>query len=323
MKQKIKQLAEYVKKGRPILLWQAVPFQGQLPKGQGPDSNFAPELLIGATGGMFYLAGQSLYKLCPGKFYGLSRISDLWFVYRKVDRYLGQILSLDLKTRSLNLEKNLLPRTIHQLDFIGSRLFVVDTLNKLYIFTFQDCNNKSKGLHLQKEILLNGPLTRGNKSPNYCHVNSIFFHQGHYYLMFHNTTSKTGRPSQIAVFDLEFQEKKRIDINGHDAHNICILDGQLIYCDSGRKRLVWGKKECQVDLMTRGLAISDQWIILGGSVFASRKDREQTSGKIYFIQRPGLNRISEIKIPGSGQIQEIRLVNEPDYSLSNTQNANK
>ena len=305
----LKQIFEHVFLGRASLIKEQVGFSSDL----FPDSVF----LIGCTNGLFLYCKGNLYRLAKGKFYGITVHQGRWYAYRKVDRYIGQILSFCFKEddiADLRLERSFLPRTIHQIDVIENELYVIDTLNSVLKYSFAP-----KGLQKVKKIQVNGSLKDGKNSPNYCHVNSIF-HDGHnMYLMYHNTTSKTGKLSQIALFDTEFKERDILEVNGHDAHNISKWGDSLIYCDSGHRSLVWGDRVVEVDKMTRGLAISCDLVLLGGSAFAQRKDRQQTTGKIYFLSTRSLELNGTMEIPASGQIQEIRFVDRPDYGLSSTE----
>lgn len=303
---KLKQVYEHAREGTPRALNRPVRFRGDI----SPEVSF----LAGCTGGLLYYTNGRLVRLLKGKHYGVTSYRGRWYVYRKVDRWLGQLLSFRLEDQvmvDLRLERSFLPRTIHQIDVIHDRLYAVNTLNSILQFAFTP-----EGLRPVGEIIINGSLPEGKASPNYCHVNSIYGADQSIYLVYHNTTTKSQRPSQVAVFDMNFQQQQIIEINGIDAHNVFRHGNRLVYCDSGRGLLVWGDRVIRAEKMTRGLAISDELILLGGSTFAERAARSNTAGTVYFLKYSDLSLLGSLEIPSAGGVQELRFVDRPDYGLS-------
>ena len=84
---------------------------------------------------------------------------------------------------------------IHQLDIIGDHLYACDTYN-----------NRILSIRLSGQIVEaiypSGFLTKNSiKSINYFHYNSIYCDFDKIYLVAHNDNFKSGRSSQIHVFD--------------------------------------------------------------------------------------------------------------------------
>ena len=65
-------------------------------------------------------------------------------------------------------------------------------------------------------------------------------------------------------------------------------------------------------LLTRGLAVYQNYIFVGCSTFSPRKQRYWNTSSIWIIDRKTLRTIDKIVLPGSGEIREIRIIGFPD-----------
>jgi hypothetical protein len=172
----------------------------------------------------------------------------------------------------------------------------------------------SSGSIVQQRYPL-GSLEEGRKSANYAHINSVYGFSDRIYLVCHNETKKTGKLSQIAVLDHSIEVRELIMTKARNAHHVGMYKGQTYCCDSlGGGLLCDGKTVFTTDLFTRGLSISDDGILLGGSEYAARSKRESASGAIFLLDHD-FNLQQMIQLPG--MVQEIRRLDAVDYGLSN------
>jgi hypothetical protein len=86
-------------------------------------------------------------------------------------------------------------------------------------------------------------------------------------------------------------------------------NGSLLEVTSGDT--IWQFDQDQV--MSRGLAVTDEYIFVGISQFGNRLERYWKTGGICVIDRKTFKMIDMVEIPGSGDIQEIRIIGEKDY----------
>ena len=145
-------------------------------------------------------------------------------------------------------------------------------------------------------------------------MNSILRHRGKFYVYCHNESTKTGRNSDIIVMTSLEKVDKTIPLDDENGHNIAIWNDRIYHCDSMNCKLrVDNRVVFECDTFTRGLSISEDTILLGGSDFAKREDREKSGGSIYILNSDH-ELVSSFKFPA--MVQEIRRLDKPDLSLS-------
>ncbi|WP_256762420.1 hypothetical protein [Cohnella sp. WQ 127256] len=271
--------------------------------------------LIATNRGLFLIRDHTLYLLLRGNFYGIARHGHFLYVYESVGK-VGRILKLD-SGRNLEIDAKAeiafadLPGWIHQIDMIDDSLFMTDTPN-----------NRIIEWSFQKESWFEyyplGKLSEQEASPNYGHMNSIYKHKGSTYIVCHNQTAKTGRPSEIIKVDDQFQVMDRIVTDSSCAHNLIVHQGIRYHCDSMNQSLkADGKVAFTAQHFTRGLSISDYQIVMGGSVFLKREERQNGNGHLYVLNSDYTTRTSFL-IPG--MVQEVRRLDQKDYSFSIIEN---
>jgi hypothetical protein len=269
--------------------------------------------LIATNRGLFLIREHTLYLLLLGNFYGITRNEHSLYVYESVGK-VGRILKLD-EGGDMEIDAKAeivfadLPGWIHQIDMIDGNFFFTDTPNNRIIeWSFQaGCWNEYYPL---------GKLAEQEASSNYGHMNSIYKHDGAIYIVCHNQTAKTGRPSEILKVDPQFRIMERIVTDSSCAHNLIIRQGVTYHCDSMNQSLkADGKVVFQTDHFTRGLSISDNQIVIGGSVFLRREERLKGNGHLYILNSDYSARTSFL-IPG--MVQEVRRLDQKDYSFSSS-----
>jgi hypothetical protein len=198
----------------------------------------------------------------------------------------------------------------HQIDVIDGRLHVADTYNnRLLVF-----RTDQTPLQLVGEYYPPGQLKDGRASDNYAHMNSIWRSDSDTYVLFHNETTKTGRATEIARLDDRYQIAERFQTTAANGHNILIYDGQFMFCDSKAGTVVCGADVVfRCDRFTRGLSVTDHYVVVGRSDYGDRSEREQLAGGVTVLTHD-FQTVLTINLPG--MVQEIRSVGDRDYGLS-------
>ena len=147
------------------------------------------------------------------------------------------------------------------------------------------------------------------------HMNSISFYDDKFYICQHRT--KFGLDNGgVSVWGKGWNFIEHIEIGTH-AHNAQIKDGFLWSCDSENGVIVkinLDTKERQEysvshDCMTRGLAINENFLLVGLSERDTRERRHfNKTGRIVIYSYPDMKFFHELKLDGVGQINDILLV---------------
>jgi hypothetical protein len=313
-------LESHGREAMPSISGKPVPFES--------DGRVPVRFFIGTGDGLLLYDKGNLIRLLDGYYYGISKFRSKWYAFRKI-RSTGQLITFTLKDNSVaDIEPILfgLSHDVHQIDICRNRLFLMDTgKNRVIRFTLNEQGhiyNRSKYFYPSGKIdysqKVNNFQKGDNIPPNYAHMNSIFIDKGIVYLMYHSNTSKTGRKSQVAVTNLRFDNVRLLSTNFSEGHNILNLDGKMYCCGSREGWLVCdGKPVLKVNSFTRGLAANETFIIVGGSEFGSRHERNGTKGFVYILDRQ-CKLVATLKISGVNPLQEIRIADGLDFARSNS-----
>jgi hypothetical protein len=262
--------------------------------------------------GLFLLENDGLFAVLDGHFYGVTRDRDLLYVFEKIDEDHGRLLALPVaeldrdSSRCAVVMGDLSPGC-HQIDYHDGGVWITDTYNNR-ISRFDPSSGRTVDFYPK------GRLDRGRESKNYAHFNSVFVTEDEILVFCHNETKKTGRPSSILALDERGEVLREIETAAGNGHNIARYEGNLLYCDSNGQTLERnGETVFRTDYFTRGLSITEQYYVLGGSEYARRQDREKAAGVVYFLDRQ-FNELGRVSIPG--MVQEIRRLDGPDFALS-------
>jgi hypothetical protein len=276
------------------------------------DYSLKEDFIIGTSSGLWYLSGDTLHQLTYASSYGIAYYGDRWYANQNIGQF-SRIISFVIDTES-NRPALLnpsyfslgLPKSVHQIDFYNEILFAVDTLNNRVI-TMD--NRGKKRYYSQNRDSIKAKVNN--------HFNSIFIKEGFIYLCAHNGTLKPKRYSEIFVLHRgSMKTHNVIQTSAGNAHNVLIKDEKLFYCDSMAGQLICEKEAVFKDpgYFMRGLAITDSYVLVGGSAFARREERASTDG-VVFILDSHFNHIKTMELKNIGQIYEIRGVNG-DFGLS-------
>lgn len=284
--------------------------QGSLP---GP-------FLVGSGAGCLHYSDAGLRQLFDGDVYGITRGPDWWYAFRRADET-GQLLAFDPsggRVDELHVVRSFLSGDIHQIDWIDGSLYLCDTANnRLLVHELTD-----DGLDVASadRYYPPGRLSNDRQSPNYAHLNSVYALDGRCLVVYHNDTENTGDSSELALLDENLNEDCRIPLEARCAHNVLAYDGDFWWCDSlareeGGRLVRDGEALFEHDLFLRGLSLSGDVILVGGSEIADRRSRDSADGWIFALGPDGEEH-GRIHVPDSGGINEIRRVQASDLSLS-------
>jgi hypothetical protein len=156
----------------------------------------------------------------------------------------------------------------------------------------------------------------GRENPCGRHLNSVFLRDDRLYVIAHNHD----RGSEIVR--LTWPEMDVVSIDRTStlmAHNLWLTDeGQMIVCDSMRGTLVDVLQDevvwrCEMPkAVTRGLAACGDYVFVGHSAVGAREARVHRDSHIWVVDRRTWKTLDVLNLPGSGNIHEIRLLNQPD-----------
>lgn len=150
------------------------------------------------------------------------------------------------------------------------------------------------------------------------HLNSLFLQDGKLYVLAHGH----GKGSELATLhypDLRVMERQ--PVKGRTGmHNVWVTDeGQKIGCDSEAAALadlddgstLW---QSGAFAFTRGLAASDDVVVVGESARLGRDLRSASPGGLWLIDRKTWKTLDYVFLGPYGAVHEVRLLNLPDHA---------
>jgi hypothetical protein len=273
----------------------------------------AIEALVAAGRGLYLLSGGRVRKLARGRFYGLTRDEEAYYAFCSHPRGArGSIYRLGLDAGRISGSRRLfsgLTRGVHQIDIVDDRLLVLDSYrNEIVVLDRRG--------RVQRRLHPLGRLRSGRDSENYAHLNSVQAVGDRVYVLAHNETYKTGRRSEILVLDRErLTVRDRIPDVAGCGHNVVARDGLFLVCDSlGGTVTNHGLVVFKPSTFTRGVAVNDDLVLVGGSVYSDRGTRLSSDVFVYALDRQFAH-LGTLTIKDAGQLHEIRLLGT-DYGMS-------
>lgn len=279
------------------------------------DGRLNVQMLLGTKTGILLYAHGRLTRILRGRFYGISRRGDRWYAYKYETQRFGRIISFRLAgLQCVEVKDELcqLPGEVHQIDWAGSCLYVTDTQHncvRRYAY-------RGSQLVCIDRCYPNGTLAFGRRSPNYAHINSVFCDGDRLFIVYHNETKKTGRKSQVAILDLDLRLQNVVSLDAGCAHNVLPIESDIAFCDSMNGAVRLGSRSLSLGLYTRGLAKSGSVLFVGGSDFAARAQRGQSTGHVFTWDCISGQVYSHLTMPQIGSVYEVRLVEPTDEALS-------
>ena len=278
--------------------------------------------VVASRRGLYAVNEKEWTLIAHGFFFGVTiRDGDI-YAFEACDQprsslRRGRIVRISIENQSVTdaavLVKGL-DNGCHQIDFIGPQLHVVDTYNQQIVRVSESWDTK--------EILTPLPTCENGRwsrdDPQYVHVNSLLRVDGFNLLLLHNVSEHTGLNSQLAAYDPEWRLLWKTELQGRSCHGLALTaDGSLLICDSMHGDVISADGTFRVHvspLITRGLAIGEDSVVVGASVFTNREDRMHATGTVTFMERNYSVR-SVLSVPGAPT--EIRRLDGQDQGISN------
>ena len=276
--------------------------------------------LVSTRRGLFAVNEHSHLLLAQGFFFGVTLRDGSIYAFEACDlprgpTRQGRLVKLtregDFLTEARVIAKAL-DNGCHQVDFVEDRLLVVDTYNQQIVRFAADFSEREVLAPLP--LCPNGRWTPGD--PAYMHVNSVLAVGDLILLLLHNSSAHTGRPSEIAVYDRNWRPLERWPLEGASCHGLALLeDGTVLTCGSDAGEVISaGGMHVEVSpLLTRGLAVGMDSVVVGASRLAQREERMVSTGTVTFMDR-GYNISSVLELPAAPM--EVRRLDGLDFGLS-------
>lgn len=273
--------------------------------------------LVATRSGLFAIDPDRYVQVAFGSFYGLTVRDGAIFAFEAcdiagLDTVMGRLVRLERDGDRIASAKVLttgLDNGCHQIDFLGDILHVLDSQNQR-VLRFE-----ADGTPLDTAFPL-PPMSERAWSKGYVHINSLLQVGDRNLLLLHNGVSHTGRMSEVAVFDLDWREVARWPLPGGGCHNLVVLeDGMLLSCGSMAGEIIGleGPLIRVSEMMTRGLSIDAESVVVGAAKFTARVDRQGSAGTVAFLDRDYAVR-TVLGIPGAPT--EIRRLDGIDLGIS-------
>lgn len=245
-------------------------------------------------------------RILFGRFHGIRHQGDHILILEVCDRprnrrRMARILRVPLIGERLG-QPEIIVRGVdnqaHQLAQFDGRIHLVDTANQLIQRFTPD------GTWVDDIVTF--PFRHGEPdSGDYHHINSIALIGDRIGLMLHNGKLKApdgcDRRSEVAWFDREWRLVERREVAGYGCHDIVADEqGVIWHCGSMHGELInaAGDRHKVTDLMTRGLAITPDRIIVGACVFGDRSTRDNFMGQVLLLDR-ALRPLATIELPSA------------------------
>jgi hypothetical protein len=274
------------------------------------------DYIIATRQGLLAAGAGGWKRIAHGQFFGLTMDGSDVLAFEACDRprspsRMGRIVRLRVKeSRIVDTEVLVtgLDNGCHQIDLIGDTLVVVDTYRQRILEIAPDATVKEFQ-----------PLAFDREQPgmaDYVHFNSVLACGDRRLLLLHNDVGRTGRASEIALLDASWTMIDRRPMAGTGCHNLALLeDGAILSCGSLQGTLIstTGTQARVSSLMTRGLAVGQDVIAVGGSTFSEREHRDGEPGVLHLLDRQ-FRLLSSLPLPAPPT--EIRRIDGNDLSLS-------
>lgn len=246
--------------------------------------------LVATHRGLYAVSRAGTKLIVHGWFFGIRRHGENLYLFencglRMRSTPMGRLVRLtmagDAIVAASVLAKGFHPNC-HQLAVIDETICLLDTANQTILRFALD------GTPLEP-VRPFPAVPIDDASGAYHHINAIAEHDGRIAILLHNGKARPERNSQLAWFDKAWNEIERTELPGRMCHDVVAdPDGLLWHCASLTGEIVSadGQRVPVIDgYMTRGLAFTDDMVIVGYSTFGPRKLRDGLRGGVVIMDR--------------------------------------
>ena len=258
--------------------------------------------LVASHRGVFAVAEDRVCTAIHGWFFGICRHQNQFYLFENCglrDRAseLGRIVRIELIDGSLanpQVLVNGLNANCHQVRVIDGLLCVVDTANQ----AIRRYTLEGKLVDIKRPFPV---VDSADRTGRYLHLNGVAKIGSRIAVMRHNGKALPEKASELAWLDADWQPVSFHALDGRWCHDIVEDEhGTIWHCGSKAGELLAsdGRKiSIADDMLTRGLAISPDRVIVGKSTFGIRKERDSLPSGVVILDR-AFNRISDLELSG-------------------------
>jgi len=272
-----------------------------------------PEYVVASREGLYIVTKTHCRRVASGQYFGVTVKDGAIYAFENAGNRAGEatprgrIVRFSLRDGAISDPEILVERLhykCHQVDFFDGSFFVVDTENQRILEFDSDWRGTTH------QIL--PPIEAGGTAD--AHINSLLGLGDRVYVLFHNGPRE--RPSELLEYDRDFVERHRTTLGSTGCHDIVRLeDGRFLYCESTKGQITRDDGlSVKIDqLYTRGLAVGEDEIAVGSSLYGKRLTRDFLPGFVTFLDR-SYQRLARLYVPAAPT--QIRRLDGADLSLS-------
>lgn len=258
--------------------------------------------LVATHRGVFAVSEHGVCLVIHGWFFGICRHQNQFYLFENCglrDRTseLGRIVRIDLVDgRLVNPDVLVtgLHINCHQVRVIDGLLCVVDTANQ----AIRRYTLAGDLVDVKYPFVVASPADRTGA---YLHLNGIAKIGPQIAIMRNNSKALPEKQSELAWLDADWNFISMTSLAGHWCHDIVEdEDGNIWYCGSKAGQICSSSgRWIQItdNMLTRGLTLSADRIIVGMSNFGDRPIRDSLSGSVVIFDR-AFHKICEMQLDG-------------------------
>ncbi len=258
--------------------------------------------IVASHRGVFAVKDDRVLTVIYGWFFGICRHENQFYLFENGglrDRFanLGRIIRIDLidgKLANPVVLASGLDGNCHQIRVIDGLLCLVDTANQ----AIRRHTLAGDLVDIKRPFPIAPP---SDQTGAYLHINGIAKIGSRIAIMRHNGKALPEKNSEIAWLDADWNLVSCHELDGRWCHDIVEDErGTLWHCGSQAGEIFSSdgqKIAITDDMLTRGLAISRNRIIVGKSTFGPREVRHSLLGGIVILDRE-YNRIADMPLDG-------------------------
>ena len=271
------------------------------------------KFIVSGSQGLFLIDNGKKSKLRGGHIYGVSFDANNIFCAQRVKG--TNIVRLNKNFKKIS-DKVIKGGHVHQCHF--------DTKTQ-HLFVTMTCNDELLRYDpfKQEEIARYKWAKSGDHEH---HMNSVWRCQftEEMYVYEHNIYGKHPKyTGGILRLGEDYKPVEKWEF-GDKGHGIALINGWMYIADSNNERIVrkcihTGEEQMMVETkeypkhQPRGLAISDDYILVGMTELASRRTRGNLGYGLVIVYDKNFNKLDCHSI-ATGQIYEVRFIDRPDYA---------
>ncbi len=262
------------------------------------------KLLIGTINALIVWDNGHQNTIAKGNYYGVTWNEERIYCSRNPKH--NPISVIDVFDKSFQLLEPLFfsiqPNNVHQILIIDGRLHITNTQCDR-IIEYNLCSGEMKSHNWTGE--------EGDR----CHINSIWIEGDRIYVVESGLKGKKCPPA-IQVLDKSYKSLIKHYVHTRHIHNVYMEGGEFYNCS--HTGLMKGDQELDLrkdkeNGFFRGLARSNTHWYIGESQVLPRPERSFGDASILVLDND-FNIADVIALKDTGQIQDIRIMDEPDLA---------